>query len=68
VQKNLFVGSLEKNLDKIEKDQQVVIHCQSGDRASIGYSILARHGFKNVRNYTGGMNEWTSSGNEVEKE
>jgi hydroxyacylglutathione hydrolase len=66
--KNLFVGSLEKNLDKIEKDQQVVIHCQSGDRASIGYSILARHGFKNVRNYTGGMNEWTSSGNEVEKE
>lgn len=65
---NLFVGTLEKNLDKIKKDQQVVIHCQSGDRATIGYSILAKHGFKNVKNYSGGMNEWSQSGNEVIKE
>jgi hydroxyacylglutathione hydrolase len=62
---NLFVGTLEKNL---EKDQPVVIHCQSGDRATIGYSILAKHGFKNVKNYSGGMNEWNQSGNEVVKE
>jgi hydroxyacylglutathione hydrolase len=62
---NLFVGTLEKNLDKIKKDQQVVIHCQSGDRATIGYSILAKHGFKNIKNYSGGMNEWTQTGNEV---
>jgi hydroxyacylglutathione hydrolase len=65
---NLFVGTLEKNIDKIKKDQQVVIHCQSGDRATIGYSILAKHGFKNVKNYSGGMNEWNQSGNEVVKE
>lgn len=65
---NLFVGTLEKNLDKIKKDEQVVIHCQSGDRATIGYSLLAKHGFKNVRNFSGGMNEWTSAGNEVVKE
>ncbi|MEX2235249.1 MAG: MBL fold metallo-hydrolase [Cyclobacteriaceae bacterium] len=65
---NLFVGTLEKNLDKIKKDQQVVIHCQSGDRATIGYSILAKHGFKNIKNYSGGMNEWTQSGNEVVQE
>jgi hydroxyacylglutathione hydrolase len=62
---NLFIGTLEKNLDKIKKDQQVIIHCQSGDRATIGYSILAKHGFKNVRNFTGGMTEWSSAGNEV---
>ena len=65
---NLFIGTLEKNLDKINKDQQVVIHCQSGDRATIGYSLLAKHGFKNVKNYAGGMNEWTGSGQEVVKE
>jgi len=62
---NLFIGTLEKNLDKIKKDQQVVIHCQSGDRATIGYSLLAKHGFKNVKNYAGGMNEWTGSGHDV---
>lgn len=65
---NIFVGTLEKNLDKINKEQQVVIHCQSGDRATIGYSILAKHGFKNIKNYSGGMNEWHQSGNEVVKE
>lgn len=62
---NLFIGTLEKNLDKIKKDQQVIIHCQSGDRATIGYSILAKHGFTNVKNFAGGMNDWTAAGNEV---
>jgi hydroxyacylglutathione hydrolase len=65
---NVFVGTLEKNLDKIKKDQQVVIHCQSGDRAAIGYSLLARHGFKNVKNFSGGMNEWINAGNPVVSE
>lgn len=65
---NLFIGTLEKNLDKIKKDQQVVIHCQSGDRATIGYSLLAKHGFKNVKNYAGGMNEWAGSGLDVVRE
>ncbi|MEO5602817.1 MAG: MBL fold metallo-hydrolase [Cyclobacteriaceae bacterium] len=62
---NVFIGTLEKNLDKIKKDEQVIIHCQSGDRATIGYSLLAKHGFKNIKNYSGGMNEWTNSGNPV---
>lgn len=59
---NVFIGTLEKNLDKIKKDQQVIIHCQAGDRSSIGYSILAKHGFKNVKNYSGGMAEWVNTG------
>jgi hydroxyacylglutathione hydrolase len=63
-----FVGTLEKQLDQIKKDEQVVIHCQSGDRATIGYSVLAKHGFKNIKNFSGGMNEWTGSGNDVSKE
>lgn len=62
---NLFVGTLEKNLDKIERTKPVVIHCQSGDRATIGYSILARHGFRNIKNYSAGMNEWVNSGKKV---
>jgi len=65
---NLFIGTLEEKLDKIEKDKQVIIHCQSGDRATIGYSILAKHGFKNVQNFAGGMNEWTKAGNATVEE
>lgn len=62
---NVFLGTLEENLDKISRNKKVVIHCQGGDRASIGYSILAKHGFTNVVNYSPGMNQWVNEGNPV---
>lgn len=55
---NVFVGTLIDNLDKISKDKKVIIHCQGGDRASIGYSLLEKAGYSNVVNYSPGMNEW----------
>lgn len=58
---HVFVGTLQDNLHKISKDKQVIIHCQSGDRSSIAYSILARNGFGNVKNFSGGMKEWEAS-------
>lgn len=65
---NIFVGTLESNLTKFKKDKPVVIQCQSGDRTAIAYSVLAKHGFKNVKNYGGGMNEWVNTGNPVVSE
>jgi hydroxyacylglutathione hydrolase len=62
---HVFVGTLLKNLDKVSKDKKVVIHCQGGDRATIGYSLLAREGYKNVLNYSASMNEWLALGNPV---
>ncbi|MBK7650693.1 MAG: MBL fold metallo-hydrolase [Flammeovirgaceae bacterium] len=62
---NIFVGTLSENLSKLKKDKLIVIQCQSGDRTAIAYSLLAKHGFKNVKNYSGGMNEWVNTGNPV---
>ncbi len=62
---NVFVGTLQQNLDKISKERQVVIHCQSGDRSAIAYSVLRRNGFNNVKNYSGGMKEWREKENPV---
>ncbi len=62
---NVFVGTLEENLDKISKDKKVIIYCQSGDRATIGYSILAKNGFKNVANFSGSINAWVNAGEPV---
>lgn len=62
---HVFIGTLEKNLDRISKDQPVVIYCQGGDRAAIGYSLLIKNGFSNIVNYSGGMNEWQREGNPV---
>lgn len=55
---NVFVGTLPDNLDKFSKEKQIVIHCQSGDRATIAQSLLAKYGFKNVKNYSAGIKEW----------
>jgi len=60
---HVFVGTVLKNLDKISKDKKVVIHCQGGDRASIGYSVLAREGYNNILNYSASINEWVATGN-----
>ncbi len=62
---NVFVGTLQENLDKVSKDKKVIIHCQGGDRASIAYSILAKNGYDNVVNFSGGINEWVNQGEAV---
>ncbi len=62
---NVFVGTLPENLDKFSKNKQIVIHCQSGDRASVAYSLLRAHGFEQVKNYSGGMKEWLEAGKKV---
>lgn len=59
---NIFVGTLADNLNKVSKDKKVIIHCQSGDRAAIGYSILAKNGYKNISNFSGSINEWVNAG------
>jgi hydroxyacylglutathione hydrolase len=62
---NIFVGTILSNLDKISRDRKVVVFCQGGDRATIGYSLLAAKGFTNVSNYSPSMNEWIAKGNPV---
>lgn len=65
---NIFVGTLQKNLDKIHKTKTVAIHCQSGDRSAIAYSVLVKNGFENIKNYSGGMAEWKKADNPVTTE
>jgi hydroxyacylglutathione hydrolase len=62
---NVFVGTLLQNLHKVPKDKPVIIHCQGGDRAAIGYSLLVKEGYTNVSNYSPGMNEWIKEGQAV---
>jgi len=57
---NHFVGKLDKNLDKISKHKPVIIHCQSGARAAIAFSVLTANGFENIQNYSGGWADWSA--------
>jgi hydroxyacylglutathione hydrolase len=60
---HVFVGTLPKNLDKVSKEKEVIVLCQGGDRATIGYSLLENAGYTNILNYSPSMNEWIAQGN-----
>lgn len=62
---NIVLANLAQHLDTINKDKPVIIHCQSGTRAAIAYSILRKNGFDNILNYSGGINDWTAKKNEL---
>ncbi len=58
--KNIPLNSLEKQTAKIQRNAPVIIHCQSGVRAAMAYSILVKLGYTNILNYSGSINDWTA--------
>lgn len=64
---NISLNSLAENSSKINKETPVIIHCQSGVRAAMAYSILEKLGFTNILNYSGSINEWEAHHNELVK-
>ncbi len=62
--KNIHVGYLTDNLDKISKQKTTVVYCESGNRSSIAASTLLKNGISNVINLTGGFSAWVKE-NEI---
>ena len=58
------LGELLSNTDIIKEyeDEEIVVICHSGSRSMMAAQILARAGFKDVRNLTGGMMMWHRKG------
>ncbi len=52
----LPMGEVMDNVDKIDKNKQVVIHCRSGKRsATVIGALESQHGFTNLYNLKGGI-------------
>lgn len=43
----------------LKPDQAIIVHCQSGGRASVALLAAERAGYRNVRNYNGSFGEWS---------
>jgi len=56
--KNIPLNLLKSKLDKLDKNKEVVVICQSGMRSSQAANILKKSGFTNVINVRGGMSAW----------
>ncbi|MFN3266838.1 MAG: sulfurtransferase [Deinococcales bacterium] len=55
-------AALDALLEKLPRDQKIVVHCQSGARSSVVYHALMERGY-DVANYLGSMNEWAADEN-----
>ncbi len=52
------VDQLAARVDELDKDQEIVVYCRSGNRSSQAVRILQDAGFTNVRNLEGGILTW----------
>lgn len=59
---NIVLADLENNFSKVSKDKEVIVHCKSGTRAAMAYSILKKQGFENVKTYVGDLDGLIATG------
>jgi len=54
------MGSILQNVNKIEKDKDVVVYCRSGSRSAQVVNYLEiQYGLKNLYNLKGGILAWS---------
>ena len=59
---NIPVADLRTRHNELDKDKITVLICSSGNRSSLGASILKQHGFKDIYNVAGGMTGYSAAG------
>jgi len=52
------LGELSGRVNELDTDKDIVVMCHSGSRSFVAMRYLQRLGFKNVRNLSGGIDEW----------
>ncbi len=59
---NIPVADLREEHKKLNKEDPIILICSSGNRSSLGASILGQHGFKKLYNAAGGMTGYSAAG------
>jgi adenylyltransferase/sulfurtransferase len=52
------LGTLPESLDKLSKEDDIVVYCRTGGRSGNAVQFLMQQGFGRVRNLAGGINKW----------
>ena len=64
---HIYVGELPLYLNKIPKNEPIVVYCDSGYKGSLAASILSKNQYRDVTNVLGGMTAWKQAGFTIEK-
>ncbi len=59
---NIPVADLRTRHTELNKEDAIILICSSGNRSSLGVSILGQQGFKNLHNVAGGMTGYSAAG------
>ncbi len=59
---NIPVADLRTRFNELDPKKKTVLACSSGNRSSLGTSILKQKGFKNIINLAGGMTGYSAAG------
>src|SRR5262249_817239 len=52
------LGTLPQSLDKLTKEDEIVVYCRTGARSGNAVQFLQRMGFAKAKNLVGGINLW----------
>jgi rhodanese-related sulfurtransferase len=52
------LGSLPEQLESLEPDAHIIVHCKSGGRSAHAVKLLRAQGFSNTWNVQGGLIAW----------
>lgn len=50
----------EDKLEKMDKSKKYFVYCKAGKRGCKAVEKMEKHGYKDVRNITGGIDKWKS--------
>lgn len=56
---NIPVDELRSRLSELPKNKPIVVTCAIGLRGYLAYRILVQHGYKDIRNLSGGYKTWS---------
>ena len=59
---NIPHTELEKRLNELSADDEVLVYCEKGARARAAIGVLSRAGFANILQVEGDMAAWRASG------
>jgi len=65
--KNIPVQELDRRLNELDRQKNVIVYCRTGHRSTKAFHILKQNGFSAVRNFKGSWTEWTRLGYPIEK-
>ena len=55
---HIVMDEVPANLDQLDKDKKIIVHCKSGGRSAKVAQFLVQEGFGDVTNLEGGILGW----------